>query len=143
MSFYVIFVLNWITTLFSKLSTFKAGPLILVSTVIRDLKWNHKIQTPPQVLFNFLTTSKKLGYQVMLRNAIWKLGIAEIAKAYRHIGKDPGPTAAKINVLAHIGLWPMIIKLNPSWKMEVSQSTWISPCYCLWVMKFLYVFILK
>ena len=112
-------------------------------SVIRGLKWNHKIQTPPQVLFNFLTTSKKLGYQVMLRNAIWKLGIAEIAKAYRHIGKVPGPTAAKINVLAHVGLWPMIIKLNPSWKMGVSQSTWISPCYCLWIMKFLYVFILK
>ena len=31
------------------------------------------------------------------------------------------------NMLTHIGLWAMAIKLNPSWKMEVSKSTWINP----------------
>ena len=66
---------------------------------------------------------------MMLGKAIWKLGIAEIAKAYRQIGKDPGPTAAKTNVLAHVGLWPMTIKLYPSWKTEASQSAWINPWF--------------
>ena len=27
-----------------------------------------------------------------------------------------------------VGLWPMAIKLNPSWKTEVSKSTWIKHC---------------
>ena len=48
----------------------------------------------------------------MLGKAVGKLRIAEIAKAFRQIGKAPGPTAAKTNVLAHVGLWPMTIKLN-------------------------------
>ena len=30
--------------------------------------------------------------------------------------------AARANLLTHIGLWPMAIKLNPSCKMEVSKS---------------------
>ena len=31
-------------------------------------------------------------------------------------------------VQTHIGLLPVAIKLNPSWKTEVSKSAWIKPC---------------
>ena len=28
-------------------------------------------------------------------------------------------------MLIYVGLWPTVIKLNPSWKTEVSESAWI------------------
>ena len=37
------------------------------------------------------------------------------------------------NVLTHTGLWPAAIKLNLSWKTEVSKSAWIKPCSPLFI----------
>ena len=39
------------------------------------------------------------------------------------------PQAARANMLTHNGLWPTTIKLNPSWKTEISKSAWIKPWY--------------
>ena len=38
------------------------------------------------------------------------------------------PTAAKANVLMPVGLWPMNMKLNLSWKTEVTKNAWRKPC---------------
>ena len=69
--------------------------------------------------------------------AIWKPELDEIAKASRGIA--PGtykvgftvpymnPQLQESNVLMHIVLQPMAIKLNPSWKMEVSKGAWTKP----------------
>ena len=35
---------------------------------------------------------------------------------------------AMANVLMQVGLWSRAIKLNPSWKTEVSKYAWIKPC---------------
>ena len=32
------------------------------------------------------------------------------------------------NRLTHVGLWPRAMKLNPSWKTEVSKNAWMKPC---------------
>ena len=32
------------------------------------------------------------------------------------------------NILMHVVVWPMAIKVNPSWKMKVRKSAWIKPC---------------
>ena len=83
-----------------------------------------------------MKTSKKLCDRMMHGKAIWKPGITEIAKASK--GFAPGaykedlqcplqPKAARANVLTHVGLWSMAIKLNPSWKTVVSKSAWIKP----------------
>ena len=45
-------------------------------------------------------------------------------------GHCPWNPAARVIVLTYIGLSSMAIKLNPSWKNEVSKSVWIKPCYC-------------
>ena len=37
--------------------------------------------------------------------------------------------AARANRLTYIGFWPMTIKLNPSWKMDVSKSACIKLLY--------------
>ena len=37
------------------------------------------------------------------------------------------PQVQGYNMLTHSWLWPTGIKLNPSWKMEVSKSAWIKP----------------
>ena len=36
------------------------------------------------------------------------------------------PQLQGANVLTHVELWPVNMKLNPSWKMEVSKSAWIN-----------------
>ena len=75
---------------------------------------------------------------MMHGKAIWKLGIGEIAKASSDIlpwTPQAGFTAPQMNtqlqgsneLMHHVGLWPMVIKLNPSWKREVSKSAWIKP----------------
>ena len=73
---------------------------------------------------------KRLGHRMMHGKAIWNPGIAEIAKGeltgdLKHPLKPP---ASRANALTYVGLWPMAIKLNPSWKTEVSKSAWIKPC---------------
>ena len=37
------------------------------------------------------------------------------------------PQLQESNVLMHVVSWPMAIKLNPSWKTEVSKGAWIKP----------------
>ena len=37
------------------------------------------------------------------------------------------PLNKAVRVLMPIGLWPTCIKLNPSWKAEISNSAWIKP----------------
>ena len=34
----------------------------------------------------------------------------------------------RANVLTYVGSWPVSVKLNPSWKTEISKSTWIKLC---------------
>ena len=47
------------------------------------------------------------------------------------------------NVLMHVGLWPITIILNPSWKTEVRKSAWIKPWFPMRYFKIsLYKFIL-
>ena len=50
------------------------------------------------------------------------------------------PQLQVANVLPHVGLLPTVIKLNPSWKTEVSKSAWIKPCQWLrqsnWIFNF-------
>ena len=43
------------------------------------------------------------------------------------------PSVAKANMLPHVALWPMAIKLNPSWKTEVCKSNWIKSWLCFHV----------
>ena len=75
---------------------------------------------------------------MMHGKAIWKPEICEMAKASRDIA--PGPhkgglqqpiwtPAARVNVLMHVGLWPRVIKQNPSRKLEVIKRAWIKPWY--------------
>ena len=80
---------------------------------------------------------KRLGHRMMHGKAFWKSGIDEIAKASRDIASGPHKgaysapyeiPAARANVLTYVGLWSTAIKLNPSWKMEVSKSAWIKGC---------------
>ena len=80
---------------------------------------------------------KRLGHRMMHGKAFWKSGIDEIAKASRDIASRPHKgaysapyeiPAARANVLTYVGLWSTAIKLNPSWKMEVSKSAWIKGC---------------
>ena len=88
---------------------------------------------------------------MMHGKAIWKLGINEIAKASRDIAPDPYKrvfAAPHMNdqlqgasMLMYVGVWPMTIKLNPSWKTEVSKSAWIKPCISMF--KFHYYTMLK
>ena len=69
--------------------------------------------------------------------AIWKPGIGETSKAFRGIAPEPhkvgfpaphmNPQLQEVILLMHIGLWPTSIKLNLSWKSEVSRSAWINP----------------
>ena len=66
---------------------------------------------------------KKLCHPKMHGKAIWKPEITEITTS----GATLEPRAARINMLMHFMLWPMAIKLNSSWKMEVSKSAWIKP----------------
>ena len=64
--------------------------------------------------------------------AIWKPRLGEIAKASRGIAPGPhkrGFTAPHMiphlqgsNMLTDVVLWTSTIKLNPSWKTEVSKS---------------------
>ena len=64
-----------------------------------------------------------------------KTGLSKIAKASRGISSGPqGFTAPHMNpqlqgstVLMHIVSWSMTIKLNPSWKTEVSKCAWKKP----------------
>ena len=58
----------------------------------------------------------------MYKKAIWKPEIREIAYSAPYES-----LAARTNMLAYIGLCPTTIKLNPSWKTEVSKSAWIKP----------------
>ena len=69
---------------------------------------------------------------MMHEKAAWKPGISEIAKAFMVIA--PGPHKGGL----HHAIWnpnckgqcgPMAIKLNLSWKTEVSKSAWIKSCY--------------
>ena len=39
------------------------------------------------------------------------------------------PPAARVNILMYVWLWPLAIKLNLSWKTEVSKSAWITLCH--------------
>ena len=76
-----------------------------------------------------------LPFWVIPRLEGMKTGLSKIAKA--SMGISPGPqgfTAPHMNpqlpgstVLMHIVSWPMTIKLNPSWKTEVSKCAWIKP----------------
>ena len=65
---------------------------------------------------------------MMHGKAIWKVGISEIAKSSTDSAPYE-PIAARANVVTYVGLWPTAIKLNPSWKTEVSRSAWIKPCH--------------
>ena len=81
--------------------------------------------------FYFLKTSKKLGHRMTKERhgkAVWKPGITETAKPHKgNLQCSLEPKAAGANVLTHVGLWPMTIKLKPSWKLEISKSAWIKP----------------
>ena len=69
---------------------------------------------------------KHNGHQIMHGTAIWKPRISKIAKASR--GSAPYEhSAARANMVTFVGLWPTAIKLNPSWKTDVSKSAWIKP----------------
>ena len=137
--FIAIFVLNKITALIFQIIYIRNKTLDpCVNGQQRSWKKGLKCLNSSPIFFYFLKTSRKLGYGMLHGKAIWKPGIAEIVKATR--GFAPGPhkwdlqyllehEAARANVLTHVGLWPMIIKLNSSWKMEVSKSAWIKSCH--------------
>ena len=80
--------------------------------------------------------NKRLGQRMMHGKAIWKIRFGDIAKASKdcpwtpqrpHYSAPYEPPAEGANVLMRVGSWPMVIKLNPSWKTEVSKSAWIKP----------------
>ena len=55
------------------------------------------------------------------------------SQSFHHKGDSHELPAARANVLRYVGLWHMAIKLNLSWKMEVSKSAWIKPWFGAWV----------
>ena len=98
---------------------------------------------------------KRLGHKMIHGKAIWKPGIGETSKASRGSAPEPhkaGFAAPHMNLqlqevilLMHIGLWPTSVKLNPSWKSEVSRSAWINPWISMgtYIASFFFLFFLS
>ena len=68
--------------------------------------------------------TKKLDPRMKQEKAIWEPGIDEITKTST---PNISPQQHGANVVTHVRLWPIAVKINLSWKTEVSKSAWIKP----------------
>ena len=85
----------------------------------RDLKME-KIRSPNDVWKGYLKTWDWWNSQSFQKHCPW----TSQGGAYSIPCEPP---VAMANVLIDIGLWPTAIKLNASWKKEVSKNAWIKP----------------
>ena len=81
---------------------------------------------------------KRSVHQMTHGKAVLKPGIGKNSQIFqghchwapkrRFTAPHMNPWLQEANMLMHIGLWPMALKLNHSWTMEVNKSAWIKPC---------------
>ena len=80
------------------------------------------IRSPNDTLKSYLKTWDQWNIQSFQEHCPWT---PQGQFTARHIN----PQLQGVNVLMHVGLWPMAIKLNPLWKTRVSKNAWIKPCW--------------